>query len=138
MNIQCSIISPSQGSGLTQITRSRWCVLLYPCRRCTLYFPNLPFQMGFSSHYYWVAIGNSTDSLQHCSFRIVHHIALSIPGVSLSGLAFFVCRMSMTDRCTPHIQGELEMWLPTIQAVIGMFYVLSHFYNMYVVTYPLF
>jgi hypothetical protein len=100
-------------------------------------FPN--FQVGFSSHYYCVAIGNPTNSLRHCSFHNIHRIASSVPGVSLYGLVFVVYRMSMTDKHTPHTQGEMEMWFPTIQSVIGKLYVLSHFYDMYVVTYlPLF
>jgi hypothetical protein len=33
---------------------------------------------------------------------------------------------------TPNIQGEMQMWYPMLQAMIGKLYVLSHFYNMYV------
>ena len=81
-----------------------------------------------------MAIGNPTDSLHHWSFHGIHRIASSVPGMFDYGLTFVVRRMSVTDRRTPHTQGELEMWFPTLQAVIGMLYVLSHFYNMYVGT----
>ncbi len=37
----------------------------------------------------------------------------------------------MPDR-TDETQGEMEMWYPTIQGMIGQFYVLSYFYYVYV------
>jgi steroid 5-alpha reductase family enzyme len=45
--------------------------------------------------------------------------------------------MGMTDRRHPHIQGELTLWYPMLQAAVGKLYVLSHFYNVYVVTHLL-
>ncbi len=91
--------------------------------------------MDFSSYYYRVAIGYPTNCLRDWYFHSIHRIASSVPGVFLYSLAFVVVRrMGMTDKRTLDTQGEKQMWYPTLQAVIGNLYVLSHFYNMYVVT----
>ena len=90
--------------------------------------------MDFSSYYYRVAICYPTNSLRHLSIHNIHHNASSVPGVFFYDLTFVVaCRVSMTNSRYPNTQGEAEMWYPTIQAMIGKLYVLSHFYNMYVV-----
>ena len=81
-----------------------------------------------------MAICYPTNSLRHLSIHNIHHNASSVPGVFFYDLTFVVaCRVSMTNSRYPNTQGEAEMWYPTIQAMIGKLYVLSHFYNMYVV-----
>ena len=91
------------------------------------------FQVDFSSYHYRVAIGYPTNALRRLSFHNIHRNASSVPGVFLYDITFVVaCRMSITDSRSPNTQGESEMWYPTIQAMIGKLYVLSHFYNMYV------
>ncbi len=93
--------------------------------------------MDFSSYDYRVAIGYPTNCLRYWFFHNIHLIASSSSGAFLYGLAFAVtCRTNTTDSRTPDTQGQKQMWYPTLHAVIGKLYVLSHFYNMYVVPAP--
>ena len=127
MNVQCFIISLSQGSGCTQIMRSR-CV----CRagvHCVA--QGSPSQVDFSSCHCRVAIGNPTGSLCHWSCHNIHHIAWFAPGAFSNGFTFAVVRQP--NWCSSDTQGQKQMWYSTLQAVMGKLYVLSHFYSMYVV-----
>ena len=124
MNMQCSIISLNQGSGYTQTTRSR----------CVLYIVRVPsvaqiLEVDFSTYCYRVAIGYPTNFLRRWSFHYIHRNASSIPGVFIYSYFHRSCLI-----IAPNTQGEAEMWYPTLQAMIGKLYILSHFYNMYVVS----
>src|SRR6266702_7767593 len=81
-NIQCSIISRSQGSGCTQITRSR-CVSQYPCQRCPLCCSKFSFQSGF------------LVILLSCGNQLSHQ--LSAPLV----FPFYTAYRSICIRCVP-------------------------------------
>jgi hypothetical protein len=89
-------------------------------------------QVDFSSCHYRVAIGHPTNCLRHWYFHNIRRIAAAESCASLDGLPFkfaVMCRLTCA-------QKPVEMWYPTLQAMIGKLYVLSHFYNMYVVPHP--
>lgn len=81
-------------------------------------------EVDFSTHYHRVAIGYPTNFLRRWSFHYIHCNASSVPGVFLYSY-YRSCLIT-----APNTQGEAEMWYPTLQAMIGKLYILSHFYNM--------
>ena len=126
MDIQCSIILLSQESGYTQTTRSR-CVSQCPCQWCPLCRSFFLSKWISRRVIIAMAIGYPTNCLRHRYFHNIRRIAASECSAFLHGLAFVVaCQLTSA-------QSTLEMWYPTPQAMIRKLYVLSHFYNMYVV-----
>lgn len=136
MNIQCFIVSLSQGSGYTQITRSR-CVCRTRVSGVHRVAQGFPFQVDFSSCHCRVAIGNPPNSLCHWSSHNIHRVASFAPGAFPHNLAFVTaCLPNPADWRSSDTQGQRQMWYSTLQALIGKLYVLSHFYSMYVVPVP--
>lgn len=90
-------------------------------------------QVDFSSCHYRVAIGHTTNCLRHWYVHNIRRIAAAKSCASLDDLTFkfaVACRLTC-------VQRPVEMWYPTLQAMIGKLYVLSRFYNMYVIPHPL-